>query len=170
MSGTPDALRLSRLDRLISQLGEHQLQVRQQASVASKGLPLPSCPGAHATCSLLAGHVGHRLGFQTHRARAAGGRRPSSALAAACECPACCRHRHRRCCVWHQLAGTTPPPACPALVSQCNGCNPSFTKHYNMNPISTAGSGCTGGADCRPGFHRQAVQAGCAAGQGPRGA
>lgn len=28
--GTPDALRLSRLDRLINQLGEHQLSIRQQ--------------------------------------------------------------------------------------------------------------------------------------------
>jgi hypothetical protein len=28
---SPDALRLSRLDRLIGQLGEHQLSIRQQA-------------------------------------------------------------------------------------------------------------------------------------------
>lgn len=28
--GTPDGLRLSRLDRLISDLGQHQLSLRQQ--------------------------------------------------------------------------------------------------------------------------------------------
>lgn len=33
---TPDALRLSRLDKLINQLGEHQLSIRQQ--VRSAGL------------------------------------------------------------------------------------------------------------------------------------
>jgi hypothetical protein len=33
MAQTPDSLRLSRLDRLIGQLGDHQLSIRAQVSV-----------------------------------------------------------------------------------------------------------------------------------------
>jgi hypothetical protein len=42
-SPSPDALRLSRLDRLLDQLGEHHLSIRQQVRVSQ----LPSRP-----CSL----------------------------------------------------------------------------------------------------------------------
>lgn len=47
---TPDALRLSRLDRLINQLGEHQLSIRQQVRAQPWSGPQTSAGAACAAC------------------------------------------------------------------------------------------------------------------------
>lgn len=43
--GTPDSLRLSRLDKLIADLGEHSLNIRQQVSCccAMRSVAMTAC-------------------------------------------------------------------------------------------------------------------------------
>ena len=85
---SPDALRLSRLDRLISQLGEHQLSIRQQVRAVHS--TMRSCPSRAVEhrklalhLSVCAGHLGDRPGWQARKLGAQGGGGAAGAAAAA---------------------------------------------------------------------------------------